>query len=142
MAISAIQKKREEIVLEHMQAENVHDYDTVIDTFSRPRYELIGTGQIFDGEEEVRGYFEKSRAPFPDQRNELINLIHGENEIIVELWLMGTHTGNLTLPTGELPPTGKAFKLRICAIFEFDDEKITCERVYFDQTSLAAQLLG
>ena len=64
-------------------------------TFAHPRYELIGTGQVFDGEDEVREYFRRSRTPFPDQRNELVALHHGEDAIVVELDLLGTHLGPL-----------------------------------------------
>ena len=39
-------------------------------TFDHPRYEIVPTGDVFDGQEEVERYFETSRAAFPDQRNE------------------------------------------------------------------------
>src|SRR5207248_10489784 len=64
--------RREALVREHMESENQHDFDATIATFAHPRYELIPTGETFDGEEEVRAYFAQSRAVFPDQRNELI----------------------------------------------------------------------
>ncbi len=35
----------------------MHDFDTTIDTFAHPRYELIATGEVYDGEREVRGYY-------------------------------------------------------------------------------------
>ena len=134
--------RRMETVRLHMEAENVHDYDTVIGTFSHPRYELIASGQVFDGEAQVRDYFERSRGAFPDQRNELISMRHADDAVIVELWLMGTHKGPLPTPNGELAPTGRSFRTQICAIFIFEDEKIVCERVYFDQLSIVSQLTG
>ena len=70
-----LRKEREAVVRRHMEAENVHDFDTAIDTFSHPRYEIIPTGQIHDGEAAVREYFRESRSAFPDQRNELIALV-------------------------------------------------------------------
>ena len=63
---------REEIVRRHMEAENVHDFDAVIETFEHPHYELIGTDRVHDGEAAVREYFRETRTAFPDQRNELI----------------------------------------------------------------------
>ena len=50
---------------EHMESENHHDFDTTIGTFAHPRYELIATGEVYDGEQEVRRYYADSRAPSP-----------------------------------------------------------------------------
>ena len=93
---------REALVREHMESENVHDYDVTIGTFRHPRYEIIPTGAVHDGEAEVREYFRVSRTAFPDQRNELIAMHHADDAVIVEFWLLGTHTG----PLGGMQPTG------------------------------------
>lgn len=131
-----LRARREAIVREHMESENHHDFDTTIGTFSHPRYEIIATGDVYDGEAEVRAYFAETRAAFPDQRNELIALHHTDDGVIVEFDLLGTHRGTLR----SLPPTGRAFRARVCAFFLFDDERIVCERVYFDQLSILRQL--
>src|SRR3954453_16714284 len=115
-----LRDRREALVREHMESENVHDFDTTIDTFVHPRYEIIRTGNVFDGEEEVRGYFEDTRAAFLDQRNELLELHQTDDAVIVEFNLMGTHEG----PLRGIPPTGKEFKCRCMAFFIFDGEKI------------------
>ena len=67
-----LREHRERIVREHMESENVHQFDRTMATFKHPRYELIATGAIHDGEAEVAEYFRASRTAFPDQRNELI----------------------------------------------------------------------
>jgi steroid delta-isomerase-like uncharacterized protein len=131
-----LRAERERIVRRHMEAENVHDWDTVIGTFAHPRYELVGTGAVHDGETAVREYFRTTRAAFPDQRNELIALHHADDAVIAEFWLLGTHRG----PLGGLAPTGKAFRCRMTAFFLFDGAKLTCERVYFDSGTILRQL--
>ena len=131
-----LRARREAVVREHMESENVHDFDTTIGTFSHPRYEIIPTGDVYDGEQEVRGYFAESRAAFPDQRNELISLRHADDAVIVEFDLLGTHTG----PLREIQPTGREFRTRVVAFFIFEGDRIVCERVYFDQLSILAQL--
>jgi steroid delta-isomerase-like uncharacterized protein len=128
--------RREQIVREHMQSENEHDFDTTIGTFSHPRYEIVATGDVYDGEAEVRRYYEDSRSAFPDQRNELISLRHADDAVIVEFDLLGTHRG----PLRGIPPTGRAFRCRMTALFEFAGERIVCERVYFDQLTILRQL--
>ena len=64
--------EREAVVREHMESENRHDFDATMATFSHPRYELIATGEVYDGEEAVRGYYARSRAhvPRPAQRGD------------------------------------------------------------------------
>src|SRR5919198_1017136 len=110
---AAMRKKRERIVIEHMESENRHEFDVTLETFEHPRYELIGTGDVYDGETEVARYFEETRAAFPDQRNELIALHHSDDSVVVEANLYGTHLGAFR----GLPPTGRSFDLRICAAF-------------------------
>ena len=133
-----LRARREAVVRRHMEAENEHDYDTVLATFAHPRFELMATGQVFDGDADVRRYFELSRTPFPDQRNELVSLRSTDDAVVVELDLLGTHLG----PLPGLPPTGLEFRSRMCALFIFEDggDGIVCERVYFDAGSILRQL--
>jgi steroid delta-isomerase-like uncharacterized protein len=133
---SDLQKRREAVVREHMESENRHDFDATIATFAHPRYELIATDQVFDGEAAVRGYFATSRAAFPDQRNELVSLRHVDDGVVVELDLLGTHLG----PLAGMEPTGKSFSVRMLALFLFEGEGIICERVYFDSGSILRQI--
>jgi steroid delta-isomerase-like uncharacterized protein len=131
-----LRSKREELVREHMDSENRHEFDATLETFEHPRYELIATGDVYDGTEDVAGYFEESRRAFPDQRNELLALHHADDAVLVEAVIRGTHRG----PLRNLPPTGKEYELPILAIFMFDGDKLLCERVYFDQTTVLRQL--
>jgi steroid delta-isomerase-like uncharacterized protein len=131
-----LRERRETIVREHMASENVHDFDTTIGTFGHPRYELIATGEVYDGEAAVRGYYAESRTAFPDQRNEVLELHHADDTVIVEFLLLGTHLG----PLRALPPTGRAFTCRMTALFVFDGDRLVNERVYFDQNTILRQL--
>jgi steroid delta-isomerase-like uncharacterized protein len=137
VAVSATRRrKREELVREHMDSENRHQFDATIETFSHPRYELVGTGEVHDGKEEVERYFEQTRRAFPDQRNELLALHHTDDAVVVEAVVRGTHRG----PLRALPPTGREFELPILAIFLFEGDDLVCERVYFDQATVLRQL--
>jgi steroid delta-isomerase-like uncharacterized protein len=136
MSQEALRAQREAVVRRHMESENVHDFDTTMKTFGHPRYEIIPTGAVYDGEEAVRAYFKESRTAFPDQRNELISLRHADDAVIVEFWLLGTHRG----PLGGLAPTGREFRCRMTAFFLFEGTGIVCERVYFDSGTLLRQL--
>ena len=132
----AMREKREAIVVEHMESENRHEFDVTLETFEHPRYELIATGDVHDGADEVAAYFEETRTAFPDQRNELIALHHSDDAVIVEAMLYGTHLG----PFRGLPPTGRSFEMRFCAMFIFEKDRLVCERVYFDAATILRQL--
>jgi len=133
-----LRTRREQIVREHMDAENRLDFEAALATFTHPRYELVGLGRVIDGADEVRQYFVDSRTPFPDQRNELIAMHHADDAVIVEFWLLGTHLG----PIFDEEPTGRAFRVQMAAIFVFEDAGLVCERVYFNPGDLLAQISG
>jgi hypothetical protein len=50
--------------------------------------------------------------------------------------LYGTHDG----PFRGLPPTGRKFEMRFCALFLFDEDRLVCERVYFEPGTILRQL--
>jgi steroid delta-isomerase-like uncharacterized protein len=127
---------RDTVIREHMESENRLDFDTTIATFDHPRYELVGIGQVFDGEEQVRKYYAASRTAFPDQRNEIHTLRHADDAVVVEFDLLGTHLGTFA----GFDPTGRTFRCRMAAIFEFVGDRIVCERIYFDSGTILRQL--
>jgi steroid delta-isomerase-like uncharacterized protein len=135
-----LRARREAVVREHMDSENRHDFDATLKTFDHPRYEIIATGDVYDGADAVSEYYRTSRAAFPDQRNENVVLHHADDGIIVEFDLLGTHEGELR----GIAPTGKSFRCRMAAFFLFEPgtDRIAIERIYFDQATIAAQLLG
>jgi len=128
MPTTTLRARREAVVREHMESENRHEFDVTLRTFAHPRYELIATGEVYDGEEAVRGYYAASRAAFPDQRNEVRAMHHADDAVVVEFDLMGTHRG----PLRGIPPSGREFTCRMIALFCFEGDRIVCERVYFD----------
>jgi len=138
MTDAALRARREEVVRRHMESENTHELEVTLGTFRHPRYELVATGQVYDGEAQVREYFRETRTAFPDQRNELIRLWHADDAVIAEFWLLGTHLG----PLRGIPPTGQSFRARMTAFFVFEGEGIVCERVYFDTQTIRRQLLA
>ena len=139
-AVQPLRARREALVIEHMESENQHKFDVSLATFDHPRYELVATGEVFDGPEEVNEYYRRSREAFPDQRNENTVLHHADDAVIAEFDLLGTHEGELR----GIAPTGRSFRCRMCALFLFEPggDRIVCERIYFDQATIAQQLLG
>lgn len=131
-----LRARREAVVREHMESENRHAFDVTLATFARPHYELIATGDVFDGADEVSRYYQTSRAAFPDQRNEVHAIHQADDAVVVEFDLLGTHRG----PLRGIPPTGRSFRCRMVALFFFDGDRIVNERVYWDAATILRQL--
>ncbi|MEX2238632.1 MAG: nuclear transport factor 2 family protein [Dehalococcoidia bacterium] len=129
MAEESLRERREAVVREHMESENTQDFDVTLATFAHPRYELMATGQVYDGHDEVSRYYAASRAVFPDQRNELRALHHSDEAVIVEFDRLGTHKAS-----------GREFRSPMVALFFFEGDRIVNERVYYDQASIQRQL--
>ena len=55
-----------------------------------------------------------------------------DDTVLVEFWLSGTHLGDLKANGRVFPPTGRKFRVRMAATFEFapNSDKIICERPY------------
>jgi steroid delta-isomerase-like uncharacterized protein len=136
MTEPTLRERREAVVRRHMDSENRHEFDVTLATFAHPRYELVATGEVYDGEEAVRGYYAATRATFPDQRNVVHALHHADDGVIVEFDLLGTHRG----PLRGIEPTGREFRCRMAAFFLFAGDRIVCERVYFDSATILGQL--
>src|ERR1700693_1096420 len=133
---SSLQDQRLELVREHMRSENEHRFEDTLDTFEHPRYEIVATGDVYDGAAEVAEYYRVSRSAFPDQRNENVVLHEADDAVIAEFDLLGTMKGELR----GIAPTGRSFRCRMCALFIFEpgNVRLGCERGYFDQANIAA----
>jgi hypothetical protein len=129
MEAADLRRRRDEILAAHVDAENREDVDAVIATFRHPRYELVPTREIFDGEAEVRRYYRDRRTP--GRRYEVVRAFHADDAVIVEI-------RNRSLE----PHPPYRVDLPSIAIFEFDGADLVCERVYWDLASFAAAASG
>jgi steroid delta-isomerase-like uncharacterized protein len=132
----SLTQKRDQIVRDHVDAENSRDYEAALATFDRPRYEFVATDEVFDGPDEVMAHWEELDRAFPDQLDEIIAIHHADDVAILEFISRGTHLGTLR----GLPATGRRFELPASAIFVFEGDRLVCERVYFDTGTFYRQL--
>lgn len=133
---SALRRRREEVLQRLLEAQNVNDVELAIDCFDHPRYELIGNNRVYDGAEEVRRYYEASRDYFPDLHFELLELHHGDDAVVAELMMSGTHLGL----AGDVEPSGRSFHCRMAVIFSFANDRLIGARAYYDTGTIARQL--
>ena len=136
--VDALRERRLQVVRDHMRLETLHDWDGVLATFEHPHYDINDGAAVFDGEAQVRRYFAASRTPFPDQGNEVIAIAAEGDRVLVEFWLTGTHLGPLRRGDRIIAPTGRTFRVRMMASFEFKpgSDRIVCERPYIDSGAI------
>lgn len=132
-----LRQRRLAVIREHMDTEVTHEFDRTLATFNgHPRYEIMATGQVYDGDDEVMTYYHTTRTAFPDQRHDNSRFHITDDAVIVEFELLGTNLGEFY----GLPPTGKSFRVPIIAVFFFDGDRVVNERIYFDSASLVTQI--
>ncbi len=90
-----------------------------------------------DGYQQVILFFEEG---FPGSHIEVTNLFASEEQAVVEFIGRGTNTGPLHMPTGEVPPTGRAVELRFCDVYRISKGKIASYRSYYDALGFLQQL--
>ena len=130
-ATTGLRERREELVRDHMESENQHRFDVTLDTFDHPRYELIATGEVFDGAGGgVRVLpAHAQRLPGPAQREHGVPPRRRRRDRRVR---PARHPrGRAARHRAHRPE----FRCRMCAFFLFapGGDRIVCERVYFDR---------
>ena len=120
-----------------LDAQNHHDVDAALACFAHPRYELVGNQRVYEGADEVRRYYATTFGAFPDLAFELISTHHSEASVVVEMWMSGSHLGSRR----DFEATGKRFRCRMAAIFQFQDSALVGARIYYDTGTIARQLV-
>lgn len=129
-------ERREAVVLAHVAAENAGAVEATIATFHRPRYNVLPMGAVSEGEEAVRQLVAGLLTAFPDFHFEIRKLHHADDAVILEGVMSGTHKGDFA----GLPARGRRMELPLACIFDFEDDRLVNESVYFDLATLQRQL--
>jgi steroid delta-isomerase-like uncharacterized protein len=132
--ITSLRQRREAIVRQHAEAENRHDVEATIATFHHPRYEV--NGDPSDGAEAVRELLQGMMHGLPDLHIDTVKLRHADDAVIIEGLITGTHDGEWA----GIPPTGRRVEVPVAAIFEFDGDRLLCEKVYMDFATVLTQI--
>jgi steroid delta-isomerase-like uncharacterized protein len=137
MTTAEQRQRRLDVLEEHFRSEVDQEFDRTLATFNgRPHYEIMATGQVYDGDDEVLRYHRRQRTAFPDQRHENVRHHFADDSVVSEFDLLGTNLG----PFYGRPPTGQAFRVPVIAVFFFEEDRIINERVYLDRASMLTQI--
>jgi predicted ester cyclase len=105
-----------------------------------PDCELIAPGAILRGRKAIRGFVEGFRRAFPDVRHTIDSLYAVGDTVVLEATFAGTHSGTLRTPDGEIPPTGRAIRVRQAQLVTLRGGQAISIRIYFDRMEMLAQL--
>jgi len=119
-----------------MTHENAHEFDDAIAAFHHPRYEIVATGEVWDGTDGVGALLTENKTGFSDFKFYPTVWHHAEEAIIVEGRFTGTHDGNWR----GLPATGRKVDFELIIVFKFEGDRMVCERTYFDIGTALRQL--
>jgi heme-degrading monooxygenase HmoA/predicted ester cyclase len=120
---------------------NARDRDGWMSCQDLHRLDIEAPGGIhMSGREAAESLWSAWQGAFPDNRLET-TVIHADGRGGVhEGRFIGTHTGVLRGPAGELPPTGQKIDGSFCGVYEFEEGKISSYHLFFDQVDLLTQL--
>ena len=101
----------------HSIAEDARDIDGLVATLAPSSvYELVPTGQRWEGHDGARAFYTELFGAFPDNRFELTEIVVGPQGVFEAARLTGTNVG----PWGGLPPSGLPIDLEVLILFPWD----------------------
>ena len=122
----------------HSIAEDRRDIEGLVATLAPDCvYELVPTGQRWEGHAGARAFYTELFAAFPDNAFALSEIVVGPQGVFEVATLTGTNQG----PWAGVPPSGLAVSLEVLILFPWDPvtERFTGERIWFDRGGAAAR---
>jgi predicted ester cyclase len=120
----------------HSIAEDRRDVDGLVATLTPTcSYEIVPTGQRWEGHAGARAFYAELFAAFPDNAFALSEIVIGPQGVMEVATLSGTNLG----PWAGAPATGLPVALQVLILFPWDPaaRRFTGERIWFDRGSLA-----
>jgi predicted ester cyclase len=93
-------------------------------------------GHPFDGSQAVRELLQGFMNGFPDFHIEPASIRHMDDGVMVEGLITGTHDGEWA----GIAPTARRIKVPVVGIFEFDEDRLLCEKGHLDMASPLKQI--
>jgi predicted ester cyclase len=129
-------RRNKRLWVRHSIAEDRRDIDGLVATLSAECvYEIVPTGQRWEGHAGARDFYGELFAAFPDNAFALTDIVFGPQGVFEVATLTGTNLG----PWAGTEPTGLPVALQVLILFPWDPvaERFTGERIWFDRGVLA-----
>lgn len=117
------------------------DLDRLMARYTDDAEVLLPGAPPMQGKDAIRAVWEMYIAAFPDEHPTSMRHIVDGTTVVTEFSSVGTHSGPLPMPTGEmLQPTGRSVAFRGVAVADADGELIRRQVFYFDNLDVLTQL--
>jgi predicted ester cyclase len=120
----------------HSIAEDARDIDGLVATLAPSSvYELVPTGQRWEGHAGARAFYTELFAAFPDNRFELTDIVVGPQGVFESARLTGTNLG----PWAGVPASGLPVALDVLILFPWDPvtRLFLGEKIWFDRGAVS-----
>ena len=144
MSSSISSEKARELINELYAAWSLHEPDRIDAIFTDDAaYEDVAGGQVHRGKAQIRQLLQAAFTFAPDFRVTLRSLVLAGDTAITEWEIEGTQTGPAGVgQVGELPATGRTFRLRGASVLVFRQGRIAQVTDYYDMATFLRQLGG
>ncbi len=119
----------------HSIAEDNRNLQGLIDTLTEDCvYEIMSTGQRWEGHAGARAFYTQFLGAFPDIDFKMSDIVIGPQGVFEAANVTGTHRGEWA----GMPPTGLPVKFQVVIYFPWDNEAelFKGEKVWVDQNSI------
>jgi hypothetical protein len=120
----------------HSIAEDRRDIDGLVATLAEDCvYEIVPTGQRWNGHAGARAFYTELFGAFPDNAFDLTEIVVGPQGVMEVATLTGTNLG----PWAGTPPSGLPVALQVIILFPWDRAagRFSGERIWFDRGAIA-----
>ncbi|HET9456170.1 MAG TPA: ester cyclase [Candidatus Limnocylindrales bacterium] len=120
----------------HSIAEDRRDIDGLVATLAEDCvYEIVPTGQRWNGHAGARAFYTELFGAFPDNAFDLTEIVVGPQGVMEVATLTGTNLG----PWAGAPPSGLPVALQVIILFPWDRAagRFSGERIWFDRGAIA-----
>lgn len=87
-----------------------------------------------------RAFGEAFKTALNDARMEVVHALENGDEVFLSGRFKGTHTGELRLAQGSVPPSGNQIDVPFADYFRTSNGRIVAHEVYWDQMAMMGQL--
>lgn len=137
-------KELEALWAEHLAGEFVNkDVDATLETMVEDavvNHVPVNTGGR--GKDQLRAFYRDDFIPsWPgDLQMTPVNRVVGDGQLVDELHLKFTHSKQMDWFLPKIPPTRKAVNIDLVVVVQFRGDKLSCERIYWDQATVLRQI--
>lgn len=131
-----LHERRIALLQAYSSAQNRHDIPGMLATFHQPRCEIVPLQIVAEGAEALSAFWQRLFIGFPDFHTEIFTRHSAGNAVIAEGRMVGTQLG----PWVGLPASGRVMNVQVLILFEFDEDRLVGQKVYYDGVVVLTQL--